>query len=280
MTEFSNVTAIEMGLILKPVSSLVILDGSLASEPAVLMIQFKALAAMTTRKRTDFVCKQLFLRCCKKFAGLNRCAAAYCSLGRNLFVIGCCLCLITQFTNLLPILPTFILWTELIFLFKWLSSPLTSYYPLKSNHLIGNLIHQEDLLSHGDEVYDIIEDQDKKTIRTELLSNDEDNQSSPSAKSLQQSTSFPSTETRIALCRMNVSRNARRQMRFGDQKVVLIEGHYFGFLPLSSRDEPVFLATCTPIAMPETRECVVQGSTNVFTSIHSMDMKFLYIDGM
>lgn len=145
---------------------------------------------------------------------------------------------------------------------------------------------QEDLLSHGDEVYDIIEDQDKNTIRTELLSNEDDSQTSPSSKSSvsslsqQQTVTLPTTETRIALCRMNVSRNARRQMRFGDQKVVLIEGHYFGFLPLSSRDEPVFLATCTPIAMPETRECVVQGSTNVFTSIHSMDMKFLYIDAM
>lgn len=135
-------------------------------------------------------------------------------------------------------------------------------------------------MSHGDEVYDIIEDQDKKTIRTELLSNDDDSQGSPSTKTLQQPTSLPTTETRIALCRMNVSRNARRQMRFGDQKVVLMEGHYFGFLPLSSRDEPVFLATCTPVAMPETRECVVQGSTKVFTSIHSMDMKYLYIDGM
>ncbi|KAJ4441495.1 hypothetical protein ANN_11351 [Periplaneta americana] len=45
-----------------------------------------------------------------------------------------------------------------------------------------------------------------------------------------------------------------------------------------SRNEPVFLATCTPVAMPETRECVVQGATNVFTSIHSMDMKFMHID--
>lgn len=73
-------------------------------------------------------------------------------------------------------------------------------------------------------------------------------------------------------------RNARRQMRFGDQKVVLIQGHYLSFLPLCSRNEPVFLATCTPIAMPETRECVVQGATNVFTTIHSMDMKFVHID--
>lgn len=139
-------------------------------------------------------------------------------------------------------------------------------------------------MSHGDEVYDIIEEQDKKIIRTELLANDEEQQNSSSKSALSSSSSLqptlPTTETKIALCRMNVSRNARRQMRFGDQKVVLIEGHYSGYLPLSSRDEPVFLATCTPVAMPETRECVVQGSTHVFTSIHSMDMKFLYIDAV
>lgn len=169
----------------------------------------------------------------------------------------------------------------------------TSIHPFIHSRKQSQL--KEDLLSHGDEVYDIIEDQDKKTIRTELLSNEEESGQSPSSTSsssvksspssmVQQhnsdNQSLPSSETRIALCRMNVSRNARRQMRFGDQKVVLIEGHYFGFLPLSSRPEPVFMATCTPIAMPETRECVVQGSTNVFTSVHSMDMKFLYIDGM
>lgn len=144
---------------------------------------------------------------------------------------------------------------------------------------------QEDLLSHGDEVYDIIEEQDKKTVRSELLALEEPQSGAKSAPPAAASNGdtlalASNTETRIALCRMNVSRNARRQMRFGDQKVVLIEGHYFGYLPLSSRHEPVFLATCTPIAMPETRECVVQGSTNVFTSIHTMDMKFLYIDAM
>lgn len=159
--------------------------------------------------------------------------------------------------------------------------------------------HQEDLLSHGDEVYDIIEEQDKKIIRTELLSSGQDEEAaaarrSPSASIKSNSLASPLLNhagfnhaqsvanggTRIALCRMNVSRNARRQMRFGDQKVVLIEGHYSSYLELQSGGEPVFLATCTPVAMPETRECVVQGSTNVFTSIHSMDMKFLYIDSM
>ncbi|CAM1308858.1 NPAS4 (predicted) [Pycnogonum litorale] len=131
----------------------------------------------------------------------------------------------------------------------------------------------EDLLIHGDSVYDIIEKQDHQAIQTELLR-------SPTAP-LPHHMGFTSpskADTRIFLCRMNVSRNARRQMRFGDQKVVLVEGHFVGYLPLCSRNEPVFLATCTPVAMPETRECVVQGSTNVFTSIHNMDMNFAHLD--
>ena len=50
------------------------------------------------------------------------------------------------------------------------------------------------------------------------------------------------------------------------------------YLPLCTRNEPVLIATCTPVAMPETRECVVQGATNIFTSVHNMDMKFASID--
>ncbi|KAA0191412.1 hypothetical protein HAZT_HAZT007369 [Hyalella azteca] len=85
-------------------------------------------------------------------------------------------------------------------------------------------------------------------------------------------------DDRLFLCRMNVSRNARRQMRFGDQKVVLVHGHFLSYLPLCSRNEPVFLAHCSPVAMPETRESVVQGATNVFTTLHTLDMKIISID--
>ncbi|KOB52167.1 Neuronal PAS domain-containing protein 4, partial [Operophtera brumata] len=81
----------------------------------------------------------------------------------------------------------------------------------------------EDLLIHGDSVYDIIDRQDHQTV-------------------------------------------------------VLVRGHYVSYLPLCSRNEPVFLAQCTPLAMPETRECVVHGATNVFTTVHAMDMKILHID--
>ncbi|KAH8294812.1 hypothetical protein KR018_003336, partial [Drosophila ironensis] len=159
----------------------------------------------------------------------------------------------------------------------------------------------EDLLIHGDSVYDIIDKQDHATIQAELNRNvppqpgggsqaNSGGSSSAGGAAGDSASSNGSAaggaggattlegEHRMFLCRMNVSRNARRQMRFGDQKVVLVQGHYLSFLPLCSRNEPVFLATCTPIAMPETRECVVQGATNVFTTIHSMDMKIAHID--
>ena len=69
----------------------------------------------------------------------------------------------------------------------------------------------EDLLIHGDSIYDIIDKQDHPTVQAELLRGQE--LTSPE----ELSPSKP--EDRIFLCRMNVSRNARRQMRFGDQKV-------------------------------------------------------------
>ncbi|XP_055608980.1 uncharacterized protein LOC129756201 [Uranotaenia lowii] len=140
----------------------------------------------------------------------------------------------------------------------------------------------EDLLIHGDSVYDIIDKQDHGAIQAELGRGVPQHQTSASHHHHHHGHHSNGTqldgEHRMFLCRMNVSRNARRQMRFGDQKVILVQGHYLSYLPLCSRNEPVFIATCTPIAMPETRECVVQGATNVFTTIHSMDMKVVHID--
>ncbi|XP_076069659.1 uncharacterized protein LOC143041546 isoform X2 [Oratosquilla oratoria] len=128
----------------------------------------------------------------------------------------------------------------------------------------------EDLLIHGDSVYDMIDKQDHASVQAELV------RGAPNSSST--TNGVADEQERLFLCRMNVSRNARRQMRFGDQKVVLMQGRYLSFLPLCSRNEPVFLAHCTPVALPETRECVVQGATNVFTSVHTMDMKFLHLD--
>lgn len=66
------------------------------------------------------------------------------------------------------------------------------------------LLHlQEDLLIHGDSMYDMIDKQDHQAVQNELV----------------KSVPTHGDDERLFLCRMNVSRNARRQMRFGDQKV-------------------------------------------------------------
>lgn len=75
---------------------------------------------------------------------------------------------------------------------------------------INYFLFQEDLLIHGDSVYDIIDKQDHQAIQCEL-----------GRPVISGSNNNPSDEVRLFLCRMNVSRNARRQMRFGDQKVIL-----------------------------------------------------------
>ena len=65
---------------------------------------------------------------------------------------------------------------------------------------------------HGDSVYDIIDKQDHASIQSELMRGLQPENTSASILD-------NGNEKRIFLCRMNVSRNARRQMRFGDQKV-------------------------------------------------------------
>ena len=82
---------------------------------------------------------------------------------------------------------------------------------------------QEDLLIHGDSIYDIVDKQDHPTLHVHL--NDKDDPSPSSAE-----TNLPKStknKKQIFLCRINVSRNARRQMRFGDQKVILVSGHFY-----------------------------------------------------
>ena len=89
---------------------------------------------------------------------------------------------------------------------------------------------------HGDSVYDIIDKQDHASIQTELMRGlqltSSQSQSGSSATTNGNDTLSSSTdpsEKRIFLCRMNVSRNARRQMRFGDQKVGVLQGYGYNF---------------------------------------------------
>ena len=66
---------------------------------------------------------------------------------------------------------------------------------------------QEDLLIHGDSVYDIVDKQDHASVQSEM------------GRAVGVGGVGGVDDSRLFLCRMYVSRNARRQMRFGDQKV-------------------------------------------------------------
>lgn len=81
------------------------------------------------------------------------------------------------------------------------------------------IFFQEDLLIHGDSVYDIIDKQDHGSIQAELGRTVPQQPGSVSSHHSSSPVSNMEGEHRMFLCRMNVSRNARRQMRFGDQKV-------------------------------------------------------------
>lgn len=81
------------------------------------------------------------------------------------------------------------------------------------------ILFQEDLLIHGDSVYDIIDKQDHGSIQAELGRSVPPQPGSVSSHHSSSPVSNMEGEHRMFLCRMNVSRNARRQMRFGDQKV-------------------------------------------------------------
>jgi hypothetical protein len=91
---------------------------------------------------------------------------------------------------------------------------------------------QEDLLIHGDSVYDIIDKQDHGSIQAEL-GRSVPQQSNPHHQhhhnhhNNNSISSHLDGEQRMFLCRMNVSRNARRQMRFGDQKVIKTQFIFF-----------------------------------------------------
>ncbi len=88
---------------------------------------------------------------------------------------------------------------------------------------------------HGDSVYDIIDKQDHASIQAQLMNRggggtEQDSNprtggggggggggASPEHNPPPPSSEGGAKERRIFLCRMNVSRNSRRQMRFGDQ---------------------------------------------------------------
>lgn len=90
-------------------------------------------------------------------------------------------------------------------------------------------------------MYDVIDKQDHLIVQNQLSRN------SP----------IPS-DRRLFLCRINVSRNSRRQLRFGDQKVIKVTAVYFDIIHFLRISHYSLFTTGSPCrgSLPAVRACL------------------------
>ncbi|KAH7720512.1 Protein CKY-1 a [Aphelenchoides avenae] len=134
----------------------------------------------------------------------------------------------------------------------------------------------EEIMCQGDSIYDLVDSRDHNAVTAELLSGPP-----PGTSGM-----FP--DDRMFICRMNLSRTAKRHIQY--HKFVLVEGRYIHSAeyyhavnePLddgtNSNIQPIFAAFCRPLINPENAENFITGNTSMFQSVHQMDMKFTRID--
>uniref|UniRef100_A0A0R3RVT9 BHLH domain-containing protein n=1 Tax=Elaeophora elaphi TaxID=1147741 RepID=A0A0R3RVT9_9BILA len=132
-----------------------------------------------------------------------------------------------------------------------------------------------EIMCQGDSVYDLVDHHDHERVQAELMSG-------PSSVSDQ---NFFSNE-KVLICRMNLSRTTKRQLQY--HKYTLIEGRYLhatdyynihqSISPSFSHIQPLFAAYCEMLINPENVEMLSAGNTSIFSTVHSMDLKFVHID--
>uniref|UniRef100_A0A914V572 PAS domain-containing protein n=1 Tax=Plectus sambesii TaxID=2011161 RepID=A0A914V572_9BILA len=133
----------------------------------------------------------------------------------------------------------------------------------------------EEIMSQGDSIYELVDPRDHTAVQAELLSG---------PPSVSMNARFP--DERVFICRMNLSRTAKRQLQY--HKFVLIEGRYLhpaeyyqALLTLTNPAvfiHPVFAGYCQPLINPENAEVLSSGNTSMFRSLHLMDMQFVHLD--
>ncbi|VDN05483.1 unnamed protein product [Thelazia callipaeda] len=134
-----------------------------------------------------------------------------------------------------------------------------------------------EIMCQGDSIYDLIDYQDHERLQKGLMTG-------PSSASNMQI--FP--DERMFICRMNLSRTAKRQLQY--HKHILMKGRYVHaseyyqtYQTLSTASlqiQPLFAAFCEMLINPENAEMLSIGNTAVFSTVHSMDLTFLHIDCM
>uniref|UniRef100_A0A7E4VJM6 Neuronal PAS domain-containing protein 4 n=1 Tax=Panagrellus redivivus TaxID=6233 RepID=A0A7E4VJM6_PANRE len=134
----------------------------------------------------------------------------------------------------------------------------------------------EEIMCQGDSIYDLVDSRDHAAVQAEFCSGP------PSATS----GTFP--DDRVFICRMNLSRTAKRHIQY--YKFILVEGRYLHpieyyqalnavpNLNSTAPIQPIFAAFCRPLINPENAETLATGNTAIFRSVHSMDFKFAQLD--
>ncbi|KAI6186729.1 Helix-loop-helix DNA-binding domain protein [Aphelenchoides besseyi] len=142
------------------------------------------------------------------------------------------------------------------------------------SQLISYSVLKEEIMCQGDAIYDLIDVRDHQTVQSVM-------NSGPSSAF---DTSIDGD--RAFVCRMNLSRTAKRQVQH--YKLIVVEGRYIhpleyyktvnSIATVQPPIQPIFAAFCTPLLTLDNVETISQGNTETFTSVHTMDMHFVDID--
>ncbi|GAV03823.1 hypothetical protein RvY_14199 [Ramazzottius varieornatus] len=161
----------------------------------------------------------------------------------------------------------------------------------------------EDLLSHGDNLYDLVDPRDHAPIQKQLRLPSDPSfhvKTEDGIDSLSQLLSeLPANSTgtidphqdRLFIARINASKNVRKVNRLADQKAIMVRGRFLpwnrsslsGLIPqyFESRsvdmvqNEAIFAAVCQSVLTVENRQPLSISANTSFTSFHHTDMRIL-----
>ncbi|CAJ0582242.1 unnamed protein product, partial [Mesorhabditis spiculigera] len=155
------------------------------------------------------------------------------------------------------------------FLFMTTKSAKILYISENASDYLGHSV--EEIMCQGDSLYDMVDCRDHIALQNLL------GEGPPAEED------FP--KDRVFLCRINLSRTAKRQLQF--HKFVLFHGryvhpseYYSANQERSTNIQPIFAAFCQPLLNPENAELLSTGNTDAFSSQHFLDMRFRDMDNM
>ncbi|KAI6225198.1 Neuronal PAS domain-containing protein 4 [Aphelenchoides fujianensis] len=135
----------------------------------------------------------------------------------------------------------------------------------------------EELMCQGDSIFDLTDARDHAAVHAQLA-----------AGPLSVFDAEGGGEERAFVCRMNLSRTAKRQVQH--YKFVAVEGRFIhpaefyktlnAITNVQPPVQPIFAAFCTPLLTPDNVECLNPGNTEVFHSTHRADLRFVELDAI